>query len=281
MIPLPLEAVDCHLHAGLERRESLEEIFRYLREDGRKAVGLVDHAELYREDPPPWAEEHLLRIASREDEAGVRDLLVRRLEGPAVFYDNARRGAETWGGGIRVAVGLEVHPHYLARTPPEWLDGAEFLGVCTNQPEPVASWGGHMADVVREAEGLRGGRELPLILHHPFRWRLFELARSPLAELPEAGGFTALDARIAARALAGAGALAEVNFASYWHLSKDERAVGAARGAFTRLRDAGARFSVGSDLHSVSNLPCRYEPGKAVEAFGLAPEDLELPGPFA
>ena len=53
--PLRPESVDCHLHAGLERREPFDEVFEYLRADGRETVGLVDHAELYVDAPPPWA----------------------------------------------------------------------------------------------------------------------------------------------------------------------------------------------------------------------------------
>ena len=53
--PIVPERIDCHLHAGLERRETFEEVFEYFARDGRKVVGLVDHAEVYLRRPPSWA----------------------------------------------------------------------------------------------------------------------------------------------------------------------------------------------------------------------------------
>lgn len=274
------EAVDCHLHAGLERRETFEEVFDYLRADGRRVVGLLDHGELYLDYPPDWAAIGLMEAAERAARAGLVDLYRKRLKGPDVFYAEARRAAARLGEGVRVRVGLEVSGPYLDRIDPGWLEAADFLGICANQPPEGAAWGEHMASLLAKADRLRAGRTLSLVLHHPFRWRLLELSRDPLAEIPEAGGFSGDDARTVAKALDDCGALAELNFASYWHLGLDGRLLRAAREAFTRLRDAGARFSPGSDFHAVTGLPMTYAPSKALEAFGLSIEDIELPGPF-
>ncbi len=274
------EAVDCHLHAGLERRETLEDIFAYLREDGRKVVGLIDHAELYLEDPPDWAQMGLYGMALRAGEVGAADLFEDRLHGPLAFYMEAREAAARFGGGLRVGVGLEVSGPYLDRIEPEWLDGADYLGICADQPPEGRPWGEHMAGLVRRAERLRGGRDIGLVLHHPFRWRLLGLGHDAQAEIPDAGGFTREDAETASRALAEAGAVAEVNFASFWHLGRDRRLLPAARKAFELLRDAGASFSLGSDFHGVRGLPTGYAPSKALEAFGLSTGDVRLPKPF-
>jgi len=279
--PLRPKAVDCHLHAGLERRETFDEVFEYLTSDGREIVGLVDHAELYVDDPPPWAALGLEEAAARAERAGIVDLYRKRLKGPGVFYREARAAAERLGQGLRVGVGLEVSGEFLGGVDPAWLDGADFLGICTPQPRGVAAWGEHLARLVARADALRGGREIGLVLHHPFRWRLLELARDPSDRIDFAGGFTEADAVLAAEALRGAGAVAEVNFASYWHLGRDDRLLGAAREAFMLLRDAGARFSLGSDFHGVRGLPTSYDPAAALEGFGLAVADVELPRPFA
>ena len=274
------ESVDCHLHAGLERRETFEEVFEYLRADGREVVGLVDHAELYVEDPPPWAAFGLAEAASRAERAGIVDLYRKRTRGPDVFYREARAAAERLGRGLRVGVGLEVSGEYLGKVDPRWLDGADFFGICTTQPRGGTAWGEHLAELVRQASALRGGRDMGLVLHHPFRWRLLELSREMYDRLPFAGGFTEGDARVAADALTHAGAVAEVNYASFWHLGKDERLLRSAREGFALLRDAGARFSLGSDFHAVTNMPTRYAPSAALSGFGLTVADVELPAPF-
>jgi hypothetical protein len=181
---------------------------------------------------------------------------------------------------MRVAVGLEVSGPYLDRIDPRWLDGADFLGVCTNQPSDGAGWGEHMAALLARADKLRGGRDMGLVLHHPFRWRLIELLAEASSGLRDAGGFSPEDARVAASALGDTGAVAEVNFASYWHLCRDERMLSPARLAFAPLRDAGATFSLGSDFHRVTGLPVEYDPAAALAAFGLESGDVELPCPL-
>jgi len=279
--PLVPESVDCHLHAGLERRETLDEVFEYLISDGRETVGLVDHAELYVKEPPSWAALGLTEAATRAERAGIVDLYRKRLKGPGVFYREAREAGGRSGGGMRVGVGLEISGDYLERIDPGWLGGADFLGICTSQPRDGVAWGAHLADLVERADALRGGRGIGLVLHHPLRWRLLDLAREGRDSFPFAGGLTEADARVTADALEDAGAVAEVNFASYWHLAKDERMLRAAREAFALLRDAGARFSLGSDFHAVTGLPASYAPSDALEGFGLTVEDVELPHPFA
>jgi len=279
--PLRPESVDCHLHAGLERRETLDEVFEYLRADGREIVGLVDHAELYVKTPPSWAALGLTEAATRAERAGIVDLYRKRLRGPGVFYREAREAAGRSGEGMQVGIGLEVSGDYLGKIDPGWLDGADFLGICTPQPRDGADWGGHLAGLIRKAKALLGEREIGLVLNHPFRWRLLDLAREGRSALPFAGGLTEADARVTADALGDAGAVAEVNFASYWHLSKDERMLRAAREAFALLRDAGARFSLGSDFHAVNGLPVRYAPSDALRDLGLTVEDVRLTHPFA
>ena len=284
---IPLRSIDCHLHAGLERAETYGEIFDYLGEEGRRIVGLVDHAELYLDDPPDWAALDL--AASRAGRIGLAGHLRHRLDGPAVFYDIAREAVVKYAaGGMRAAVGLEVGGPYLDRIPAAWLDGAEFLGVCTSQPAEGARWGEHLAGLIRSARRLCGERKLGLVLHHPFRWRLLDLSSRALAEpsagFPRAGGFTRDDARVTAEALAEASAVAEANFASYWHFTRDPadggRMLAAAREAFSFLCEHGVRFSVGSDIHSVSRLPRGYDPDEMIEAFGLAHADVKLSLPF-
>lgn len=277
---LPPKAIDCHLHAGLERRESLEEIFRWLREDSRSIVGLVDHAELYVESPPRWAELALAEAAQRKEPPDIAPQLTERLRGPGLFYRTAREAAAEFGEGMAVAVGLEVSGDWLEKIPPDWLEGADFLGICATQPPEGVPWGEHLAGLVHKANALRAGRPIGMVLHHPFRWRLLELARGSAERLPEAGGFTTSDARVLSDALKEAQAPAEANFASYWHFSKDERLLLAAGEAFAALRDAGARFSLGSDAHAALSLPTSYAPSVAMRAFGLGPEHISLPQPL-
>ncbi|MHC5054038.1 MAG: hypothetical protein ACYTKD_04895 [Planctomycetota bacterium] len=278
--PLRPESVDCHLHAGLERRETLDEVFEYLRADGRETVGLVDHAELYVETPPTWAALGLAEAASRAEQAGIVDLYRKRTRGPAVFYREARAASGALGRGLRVGVGLEVSGEFLGNIDPGWLDGADFLGICTTQPHAGTAWGEHLAELVGRASALCGGRDMGLVLHHPFRWRLLELSRETYDSMPFAGGFTEADARVAADALRDAGAVAEVNYASFWHLGKDERLLRSAREGFALLRDAGVRFSLGSDFHAVTHMPTQYAPSAALSGFGLTVADVKLPAPF-
>ena len=308
---MPPDAIDCHVHAGLERSQTLEAILRYCRDDGREVVGLLDHAELYFDAPPDWAAIGLQyaarRIAEIDELDDMVELYRKRLRGPEVFYRHAREGiarlaGEEALGGMRLAVGIEICGHSLeaGAVPPGWLDGADFIGICTTQP-PVEGgtrrpWGEHLARLASLADALRGGRDMGLVLHHPFRWRLYETVRemakdgpsaSPAA-IPEAAGFTREDARVAARALADAGAVAEANFASFYagYIQHQlgggadrarEIVLAAARGAFERLRDAGAKFSIGSDIHAVPREPGVYRPSEMLGMLGLTMEDVELP----
>jgi hypothetical protein len=280
--PLEPREIDCHVHGGLERREGLEFALAALAHDGRRAVGILDHVELYLERPPGWAELALAESSRRIDEPTLVDLFRKRLRGPGVFYRQVRDAIERFTGEMRVAVGIEISGVSLEKrlVPPEWLDGAEFIGICTTQPKPGAAWGAHLARLVHLADELRGGRELGLVLHHPFRWRLLELARERPREMPEAAGFTRRDAEAAAEALGKAGGLAEVNYASYFHLRSRSDILRAANEAFILLRDAGVTFSLGSDVHWISSPSFEYRPGEALDAFGVGAEDLRLPKPL-
>ncbi len=296
---LPPEAIDCHVHAGLERSQGLEAMLRYCRDDGREVVGLLDHAELYFEDPPDWAAIGLeyaeRRVAEIDELADMADVYRCRLGGPAGFYGSAREGIRLYGEGMRVAVGIEISGHSLEAglVPAGWLDGADFIGICTTQPPPEGGnrrpWGEHLAKLVSLADTLRGGRDMGLVLHHPFRWRLYEMARASSFSIPKAAGFTEEDARVTARALADAGAIAEANFASFYaeYIRQEvggdraQEVIAAARGAFARLREAGAastlKFSIGSDLHAVPHALGVYRPSEMLEALGLTAGDVELP----
>ena len=290
------EAVDCHVHAGLERAQSLARMLGYCRDDGREVVGLLDHAELYMTRPPGWGEGVLdfvaRRIASTDELADLVDLYRDHAAGPEAFYHSAREGIRLHGAGLRVAVGIEVNGASLESglIPDAWLDGADFLGICTTQPPADGAWGEHLAKLLSLADHLRGGREMGLVLHHPFRWRLFDIARASSGAMPEAGGFSADDARVTANALADAGAVAEVNFASLFpdyvqHQvggpDKAREVVSAARAAFARLCEAGGahavKFSLGSDMHALPKGLGVYRPSEMLETLGLGMGDVELP----
>jgi hypothetical protein len=265
----------------------------YCRDDGREVVGLLDHAELYMTRPPGWGEGVLdlvaNRIASAEELADLADLLRDHADGPEAFYCSAREGARLHGDGLRVAVGIEVNGASLEAglVPGAWLDGADFLGICTTQPAAERSWGEHLAKLLSLADNLRGGRKIGLVLHHPFRWRLFDLARASYGAVPEAGGFSADDARVTAKALADAGAVAEVNFASLFpeyiqHQvggpDKAREVVAAARAAFARLCEAGGahpvKFSLGSDMHALPKELGVYRPSEMLATLALGMRDV-------
>jgi hypothetical protein len=274
------DRIDCHIHAGLERHESLEFAFGVLKHDGREIVGLLDHAELYMKTPPTWADLALIESAQRLDEGSLVDLFRKRLRGPEVFYRQARDAIARYGVGMKCAVALEISGASLEKIDPGWLDGADYLGICTTQPSGKRSWGEHMAKLIAAADALRGGRDIGIVLHHPFRWRMLELAASSLVDPPRAAGFTPDDARVTAQALADAGAVAEVNYASYYHLRRFPQLITAAREAFEVLKEAGATFSLGSDAHWLSSPNFEYEPKTALKEFGVEVEDLQLPGPL-
>jgi hypothetical protein len=270
------DRIDCHVHAGLERRESLEFAFAVLRNDRREIVGMLDHAELYMKEPPPWADLALIESARRVDEPGLVDLFRKRLRGPDVFYRQVRSAIASHGQGMRVAVALEVSGASLTKVDPAWLDGADFLGICTTQPSGSTGWGEHMASLLTQADRLRGGRRMGIVLHHPFRWRLLDLVRAGVVDPPPAAGFTEADAATTAAALADAGAVAEINYASYFLLRNSPGLIRAAREAFALLKEKGVRFSLGSDAHWLSSPQFEYRPAVAIEAFGLTPDDVEL-----
>jgi hypothetical protein len=279
--PIDPERIDCHVHAGLERRESLQLAFTALRHDGRTIVGLLDHAELYLSSPPPWAELALIESAQRLEEPALVDLFRKRQRGPDVFYRQARDAIETYGEGMRVAVAIEISGASLTKVDSGWLDGADWLGICTTQPDGGKKWGAHLAELVTQASDLRGGRDMGIVLHHPFRWRLLDLARQSLSAPPAAAGFTEEDARLTARALADAGALAEVNYASFHHLKQFPHLMRAMREAFALLQDAGVKFSLGSDAHWLSSPAFEYHPAESIREFGLSVRDIELPKALA
>ncbi len=260
--------LDLHVHAGLERVDALERMLALAEADGRKVCGLLDHAELYSRRPPSWGESALDAAALLPDKEA---LLERRLEGPGVFYESAREAVAQYSGLVRFAVGLEVGTALLPALPREWLDGADFLGICSGLPGR-ARWGEYLADALRRARELAG--EKPVILHHPFRWRFATLAaeieRNPYA-LDPSTLFTESDADTLAAAARECGAYVEVNVATFQNWARGESARLVARRAFDWLRERGVRFSLGSDMHA---LPASYSPEETCEALGVRPEDL-------
>ena len=103
--------LDLHVHAGLERVETLEQVLDFARADGRAVCGLVDHAELYRRRLPGWAEDSLHASPALPDKAA---LFKRRLKGPHVFYESAREaiarhdGPVKHNGGVGERLGLHA-----------------------------------------------------------------------------------------------------------------------------------------------------------------------------
>ena len=263
--------LDLHVHAGLERVDALERMLAFAEADGRAVCGLLDHAELYGRALPRWGGESLDAADAAPVLPDKATPLERRLEGPHVFYESVREAVARYGGPVRFVVGLEVGTELLRELPRQWLDGAEFLGICSGLPKGRA-WGEYLADAVRRARGLAGDRAI--IVHHPFRWRLVTLAeeieRNPYAVDP-ATLFTERDADALAEAARENGAYVEVNVATFQNWARDGCVRMLARRALDWLRERGVAFSLGSDMHAV---PARYSPEEVCEELGVGPEDL-------
>ncbi len=270
---LALHEMDMHLHAGLERRLPMNEWLDLAAAQGRKAVLLLDHLELYRQTPDeyvrwaakdhlkPWyamgAEGHRQLFADFDQAAaGRKDLLIFR--GWEIAEFELDEGLETAPMALAEVIGWHISPHHQEKAP----DGRLLLRR------------------IEQVKNVQKQFPVPMILFHPFSMRLEHLDRKAkkagkdLASLPPETlrFFTPAEQNEVIRVLKNTSIYIEMplDVVAYWDIPAAREAIIA---DVKPLADAGVKFTVSTDAHGIGDQTRPFQPERYCEPCGITPDN--------
>jgi len=257
--------VDCHVHAGAERRGvALQQFEAALRERGIRCAGLVDHAEFYIADKPrPFVE--ALR--------GAGCPYAENADGFVAFCGDVR--ALRASSDLRLACGLESE--FIDRTPQDLLGPPDFVAHCFKVRGDGKDFGVEAAERIRRFAAWVRPSGKPAVVHHPFRCRVLayrELLARGEAPAPERF-ITPDDVRRIADAVGEAGLFIEVNLSTVHSIGDSPEALALYVHAVRLLIAEGPRLTLGSDAHGTAGLALTAGMRRAVSETGLTPAHLQ------
>lgn len=268
---LALYELDYHLHAGLERPVSLEEWLDLSVADGRKAVVLLDHLELYRKLP----EEYLRwkphdQLPYKMGRAGHRqffeqvdamrerrkDLLI--FKGWEISETELDTGLDLEAMRLVDVVGWHISPNNGRKAP----DGRHLL---------------RRARQVLEAQKQV---PVPMILFHPFTMRVENIQRTALAHgrdlmsitVDEYRFFRGNEQKELADLLRGTSVYIEISRES-GDCKRDPVCWEALVADIRPLAEMGVQFTVSTDAHGVADLTRTFRPEEFCAELGCTPEN--------
>lgn len=266
-----LREMDLHLHAGLELETALKQWLDLAVADGRRAVVLLDHLELYRKTPDQYRDwllqhpafvvrypmgiaGHRALLADFAKAAERRDLLV--FTAWEVSEDELDTGTEPDALAAVDAVGFHISPRH-GRAPPD---------------------GRHLIRRARQVKELRKRIPLPMILFHPFTMRVENLERTAQREGRSPASLTAAQYRFfqpgeqreLAELLRGSSVYIEIALETGACLERP-----ACREAMIAdvkpLAGMGVQFTVSTDAHGVRHAKTPFRPESYCGPLGVTP----------
>jgi histidinol phosphatase-like PHP family hydrolase len=263
-----LSEMDMHLHAGLERRVPLDEWLDLAVAGGRKEVVLLDHLELYAQSQaereswikkdklPNWypigAEGHKAIMADFERAKARKDLVVFR--GWEVAEFDLDDGIEEAPLKMAEVIGWHISPNKSGNPP----DGKLLLRR------------------IRQIKQVQKKFAVPMILFHPFPMRLERLLDNGAKPGNPAAGdlrfFHGNEQEEVIRELKGQSIYIEMSKATeaFW---KNDDARAALIADIKPLADAGVKFTVSTDAHSVADIKAPFHPETYCEPCGITAEN--------
>lgn len=272
--PTPaLHEMDMHLHCGLERPVALDKWIDIAAHDGRRAIVMLDHLELYRKTPAEydaWLAEKKFPRWYPMGEEGRRafdaelDAVIAARPDLELF-----KGWEIYEGELDT--GIEEAPMRMADVV-GWHISPNNGGAAPN--------GQTLIKRAQQVKELQKRFPIPMILFHPFTMRIENLQRTAQATGLDPKTITVDEYRFfqpgeqeqLARILKGSSIYVEIG-----------KTTGAmwldpvVRESFVRdikpLADLGVQFTVSTDNHYMIHTQQKFQPDVYCPELGVTPEN--------
>ena len=273
--PAPLYALremDMHLHAGLERQLPLNDWLNVAAADGRKALVLLDHLELYRmtrAEYAKWAEEghfrkwypmgsegHRALMADFDKAAARKDLVI--FKGWEIGESELDEGIETMPMKMADVIGWHISPNHKGKAP----DGQSLI---------------HR---IQQIKDVQKQFPVPMILFHPFSMRLEHLMAAEQKAGRDWKALTTDACRFfkpgeqeeVVRLLKDTSIYIEMSRGTegYWDIPAMREAIIA---DVKPLAEAGVKFTVSTDSHSPADMKRPFDPARYCEPCGITVEN--------
>ena len=268
-----LREMDMHLHAGLERDVDLDTWLDLAAADGRKAILLLDHIELYRmtpEEAASWAKDrgrdlwypmgaeghrHLMGDFTKAA-AKRKDLVI--FKGWEISESELDADLESAPMAMADAIGWHISPNHKGKPPNGQL----------------------LIKRIRQIKEAQQRFPVPMIVFHPFPMRLEHLVgqakkngKPPESlSIKECRFFQPGEQQEAVRLLRGSSIYIEMSRATegYWGFPNMREALIA---DIKPLARAGVQFIVSTDNHSVQSAKKPFQPDVYGDSCGITPKN--------
>ncbi|HIE28558.1 TPA: hypothetical protein EYP66_14855 [Candidatus Poribacteria bacterium] len=258
------DSIDLHIHAGIERPYSMTEWVDGLIRNGRTALGLVDHYELY--------------LKSDEDYASY---LARK--GFPRWYDNGLKGFRAFCNEVRqqakreeitVLLGLEVYHGDFPEVRGDFLEGLDFIGCHISKTESFEPWGDFLLRSAEKLSCTAHENGLVGVLFHPFNhsfWSQRQGMTSPRGlNIIEPGKLDDFAERMAALDVC-----VEINWGSDSKNLNQPEFIDKYVPVVQALKSQGVLFWLGSDVHH--SLNSVYDMNRMCAVLDISVNDIWVP----
>lgn len=266
--------MDMHLHAGLEREVPLNEWLNLAAADGRKAFLLLDHLELYRMKPKKyarWARENHVQQWYPMGAEGHRALMAD--------FDNAAQTHKE----LTIFTGWEIAEFELdegLETAPMKLSDVIGWHISPNHDEGPPD-GRLLIKRIKQIKDVQKQFPIPMIIFHPFSMRLERVLREAKKEGKSIDSLTVEDCRFfkpgeqeeVIRLLKDSSLYIEMarGTEACWSIPVMREALIA---DIKPLAEAGVKFTVSTDNHTVKNAQIPFHPERYCEPCGITLENV-------
>lgn len=238
-----LNEIDMHLHSNKELRVPLSEWVDGIIERGCKIAGLIDHIELYLNPQEPASYQR-----------GVQEL--------RDFY---RRVEELNSNNeVLFLKGFEVKREGIRNIPAEALKIADYMGCCYYSSGVGTSWYQDIMPIIETLQSIGEEYNMPAIVFHPFRGifsqakRLVDSGERQFKSRAEI--ITDDDLLRVVESIHSLNLFFEVNLHTpRGYIGDNHPIVEFHYDAMAKLKDYGARLSIGSDYHGPPKEPIDFE----------------------
>lgn len=267
--------MDLHLHSGMERPLPMKEWVDLAAADGRRAMVLVDHLELYRpKDAEVWRNKHNQRPMP----------YAMGTEGHRQFVEAVKEAQRTrpdllifsgWEiSALELESGLELPP----------MEMVDFIGwhISPNNGG-VPPDGELLLRRVAQVKEIQKKIRVPMVLFHPFPARLENIQRTAKAKGRDPKTITVEEYRFfhgdeqkrLAEALRGTSIYIEMSRATEQYMD-DPVCREALIQDLRPLAEMGVPFTISTDAHSVADQKQPFHPEKYCDVLGCTDRNTNM-----
>jgi len=238
-----LNEIDMHLHSNKELRVPFSEWVDGIMERGCKIAGLIDHIELYLNPQNPSSYP-----------SGIQELMD--------FYGRVEQLNSN--SDVLFLKGFEVKREGIRNIPDEALKHSDYMGCCYYSSGVGKSWYQDIMPIIETLQSIGEKYDIPAIVFHPFRG-IFSHAKR-LVDNGERE-FKSRDEIISdgdllrvVESIHSLKLFFEVNMhTARGYIGDNHPLVEFHYDAMKKLKQYGARLSIGSDYHSPPKQPVDFE----------------------